>query len=575
MKNLNNKPLNPLKGTLQQQNFQKRANNDNTYSLKSPLGDLGVSSPFRGLGGILLLLLLMMSSCSDWLDLAPEDGVVRDKFWKTKEEVHSAVMGCYASLMEDNMMQRYFVWGEMRAEMVEPTPRANSDLRALQSGEIVSANPYNSWSYFYKTINQCNTVLELAPLAREKDLSFSETLLKQYQAEVTCIRSLAYFYLLRTFRDVPYITQASIYDNQNFSVPKNNQSEILEELVTSLREAEKDIPFSYTDKDSNKGRFNAWSLKALLADIYLWKSDYAECVELCTQIINSGQFSLVPVSRQEVIIEGATAAETQTVYYANEGDVDRLFQNMYALGNSVESIFELQFGTDKVNPFFSMFGPGYAVIQPKMANFYTEYFISSSIDKGWLDIRGEGVSYVSSYVWKWIGLTGQSPFLYRTNSSSFSNWIFYRLADVILMKAEALTQQALHNGSDQKLLQEAKQLITQIRDRANAPESTDLLFGQTGDIDARTLEEFILNERTREFTFEGKRWFDVLRHAQRDNYSERNLAYLARLAILSAPPEKVNSLQSKWLSNKGSHYLPISESEIKANKALVQNEFYK
>jgi hypothetical protein len=210
-----------------------------------------------------------------------------------------------------------------------------------------------------------------------------------------------------------------------------------------------------------------------------------------------------------------------------------------------------------------------------MANFYTEYFISSSIDKGWLDIRGEGVSYVSGYVWKWIGLTGQAPFQYRPDGSSFSNWIFYRLADVILMKAEALTQQALQNGNDQQLLLEAKQLITQIRDRANAPESTDLLFGQTSNINARTMEEFILNERAREFTFEGKRWFDVLRHAQRDNYSERNLAYLARLAILSAPPEKVNSLQSKWLSNKGSHYLPINESEINANKTLVQNEFYR
>ncbi|MDR2805596.1 MAG: RagB/SusD family nutrient uptake outer membrane protein [Dysgonamonadaceae bacterium] len=523
-----------------------------------------------------LSLFIILSACSDWLDLAPEDGVVRDKYWKTKEEVHAAVMGCYASMMEDNVMQRYFIWGEMRAEMVEPTPRdKDGTLRAIQDGEIVSANSYTSWDYFYKTINQCNTVLELAPLAKEKDLSFSETLLKQYQAEVICIRSLAYFYLIRTFRDVPYITQASIYDNQNFSVPKSPQSEILEELIASLREVEKDIPFSYSDKDANKGRFNAWSLKALLADIYLWKSDYAECIELCTQIINSGQFSLVPVSRQEALIEGATVGENQTVYYANEGDVDQLFQNMYAQGNSIESIFELQFGTDKENPFYSMFAPGYAIIQPKMTNFYNEYFPSSSIDKAWADIRGEGVSYVSSYVWKWIGMNGLSPFQYRSNGSSFSNWIFYRLADIILMKAEALTQQALHNGNNQTLLQESKQLLTQIRDRANAPESTDLLYGQTGDMDARTLEEFILNERTREFTFEGKRWFDVLRHAQRDNYSEKNLAYLARLAILSAAPEKTNSLQNKWLSNKGSHYLPINDNEIKANKALVQNEFYK
>ncbi|GHV26726.1 membrane protein [Bacteroidia bacterium] len=525
------------------------------------------------MASFLLALIFILSSCTDWLNLAPEDGVVRNKFWKTKEEVNSAVMGCYASLMEDNMMERYFLWGEMRADMVMPSARANSDILALQNGEIVSTNGYTVWSYFYKTINQCNTVLELAPLAREKDMSFSETLLKQYEAEVTCIRSLAYFYLIRTFRDVPYVTDASLYDNQNFSVPKTGQAEIVDALIVSLREAEKSIPFSYSDVASNKGRFNAWSLKALLADIYLWKSDYAPCVELCTQIINSGQYSLVPVAREAVVVDGAVPGTTQTVYYAGEQDVSLMFQKIYAVGNSVESIFELQFGTDKENPFVRMFAPNYATIQPKTANF-VEYFPSSSVDRGWSDIRGEGVSYVSNYIWKWIGLTSTAPFQSRPDGSSFSNWIFYRLADVLLMKAEALTQLAKQNGNNQTLLLEAKDLLTQVRDRANAPESTDLLYGQKGDLEAKTLEEFILNERTREFTFEGKHWFDVLRHAKRDNYAPENLAYLLRLAILSAPPEKTMSLQSKWQGNKGSHYLPINANEIKVNKALVQNEFY-
>src|SRR5512145_1790862 len=96
MKQIDIKLLNPLKGTLKNKGIPTR------------------------LGGILVLL-LFISSCSEWLNLAPEDGVYREKFWKTKEETRSGLNGCYASMMEDNVMLRYFIWGELRADMVEPT----------------------------------------------------------------------------------------------------------------------------------------------------------------------------------------------------------------------------------------------------------------------------------------------------------------------------------------------------------------------------------------------------------------------------------------------------------------------
>ncbi|MDR1527607.1 MAG: RagB/SusD family nutrient uptake outer membrane protein [Dysgonamonadaceae bacterium] len=518
------------------------------------------------------LAVLSLVSCNEWLNLEPEDGVIRDRFWKTKEETQSAVMGCYTSLMEVDMMRRYFVWGEMRAEMVGVSANADEYLIAIKNGEITSDNEYTRWAVFYRTINQCNTVLELATLAKERDLSFSDALLKQFEAEVTCIRSLAYFYLIRTFRDVPYITQASIYDDQPFMIPKTDQEAIVDSLIVSLRAVENNLPASYNDVASTKGRFTVYSLKTLLADIYLWKGDYDNCIDLCTQVIGSGKYSLVPVGREEVLIESMTPGVSDTVYYPNTGDIASLFSKLYVTGNSIESILELQFGTDKENGLLSLLLPSLPPLQAKMDNF-TEYFPSSAIDRGWFDIRAEGVSYKQGYVWKWIGLS-RDEFTFRQSGQRYANWIFYRLADVILMKAEALTQKAIATGNKQEQLAEAKDLLQQIRTRANAPESTDLLYKQTGAIDGKTLEEFILNERVREFTFEGKRWFDVLRHARRDNYSERNLNYLLRLAILAAAPEKVNSLQSKWQGSHGSHYLPIYFEELQTNKNLIQNEFY-
>jgi len=98
-------------------------------------------------------------------------------------------------------------------------------------------------------------------------------------------------------------------------------------------------------------------------------------------------------------------------------------------------------------------------------------------------------------------------------------------------------------------------------------------YKYNGDIDGASLEKSILNERAREFAYEGKRWYDVLRFAKRNDYA--GIQYLLDMAINSASPEKQQSLIAKYKDPKrNSHYWPIYEFELEANKALKQNEFY-
>jgi hypothetical protein len=197
------------------------------------------------------------------------------------------------------------------------------------------------------------------------------------------------------------------------------------------------------------------------------------------------------------------------------------------------------------------------------------YIPTSKDDNSYYDIRSNLASK-NGYIWKYVGkeLDGST---FRAETEMTANWIIYRLADVLLMKAEALTQMGIKSG-EQSYLKEARACIEKVRVRANAVESTDLTYGQT-EFDGKTLENFVLQERAREFAFEGKRWFDVLRQAKRDNYAGTNLNYLTQLAVYSAPADKVFSLQTKYKNHK-SHYLPISKSELETNPALVQNEFY-
>jgi hypothetical protein len=140
------------------------------------------------------------------------------------------------------------------------------------------------------------------------------------------------------------------------------------------------------------------------------------------------------------------------------------------------------------------------------------------------------------------------------------------------MKAEALTQLAILNGEDQELLKEAYAMVKVIRDRSTAVPTTDISESE-GVYTGKTMEEFVLAERGREMIFEGKRWFDVLRQAKRNNYADNNLEYLMTLAEYSAPASKVNSLKVKY-RNYNSHYLPIYSEELDANPLLLQNEFY-
>lgn len=531
----------------------------------------------------LLVTVVSFTACDSWLDVQPEDGVVRERYWKTKEEVKAAVLGCYSQMLNSTMMQDYFVWGEMRADLALPSNGANADLKALNNGEITTANRFSDWASFYKVINQCNTVIELAPAVLERDESFSQDLLDAYIAEVTCVRSLMYFYLVRTFRDVPYYEAANIYDFQNFSLPKTDGKVIIDNLIASLESVENDMPISHEQTSGanqenanvNKGRFNYYSWATLLADICLWKGEYDKCIAMTDRVINSGQYSLIPVGREEVLSYNLQTGKIDTIFEAAQGDVVNLFRTMYAEGNCVESILELQNPPTFNNPFVSMFsGNVSSSIEVNQANFSNVYFLPSNIDRIWRDIRTEGVSYVGKYVWKWAGLDNTAtPVQWRTTSTSNSNWIFYRLADVLLMKAEALTEQAM-TDNDQVKLGAALDLINQIRARANAPESTDPFFKYTGDLDAKSIEEFLLAERAREFAFEGKRWFDLIRVAQREDFNDRTMGYLLRMVVQAAPPEKVTIIQNKWQTNQGSLYLPLSASELQRNKNLVQNDFY-
>lgn len=491
----------------------------------------------------IFILFVSASSCDDYLDLRPQDGIVRDEFWQTKEDIQAAVIGIYSSLLNSppgvsdlTMTQYLFMHGELRGGMVVEGLNVTEDQRDILETNVLPSNGLTDWAAFYRTINYCNTVIDLAPGVKTQDPTLTQTQLNNFLSEALAIRAYLYFTLARTFKDVPLKLTATLSDQDNFQLPTTKQSEIFDQVIKDLKLAEDYAIEDYGNIASNKGRVTKYTVNAMQADVYLWAEKYQEALDATNKVVNSNKFKLV------VTNSSAT-----------------FFNTIFAKGNSTESIFEFQYTAANLGPFYSIFlqRPQFKAYALMMDEVYG-YDANDPIGKR--DFRGNYASLIGATgeIYKFTGLDNDER---KALQDSDTHWFVYRYADVLLMQAEAMAR--LGQGKD------AITIITNLRSNRKALVETEMTPGEA---DTNGIIDYILAERAREFAFEGKRWYDILRIARANNYERLQL--LIDLAISSAPVDKQQSIIAK-LKDPNSHYLPINTNELFTNKALVQNPFYK
>ncbi|HEX6180939.1 MAG TPA: RagB/SusD family nutrient uptake outer membrane protein, partial [Chitinophagaceae bacterium] len=384
---------------------------------------------------IMILLAAGSTSCKKWMDLKPQDGIVGNEFWNTKEQVDAAVIGVYTSMQANT--EYFFLWGEARTDMVSPGFRAIQDEMDIVNLNMLPNNRYVNWRTIYQSINYCNNIIQLAPDVLQKDNTFTQAHLDRAVAEALALRALCYFYLARSFGEVPLKLDATISDKDIINLPKSSKQAILDQVLADLKKAEPSLPLSYGNNDADKGRVTRYGAIAILADVYLWMDKYAEAATECDKIISSGKFSLV--------------------------NGQNFFNQVFLAGNSSESIFELQFDVQRLNPFYFMHTPANKRwgAAPHLADMI--YGIDLINPVPLVDVRGDKTSFRSTdfTIWKYVGADDDGN-TFRAADQSFANWIFYRYADILLLKAEALNEQ-------NKPL-EASRIVKDIRTRANAIE---------------------------------------------------------------------------------------------------------
>ena len=563
---------------------------------------------------LMIAACMMMTSCLDTIIL-PDDKTVDEDFWQTKEDVSSMVNAAYSAMTTEDVMTRIIIWGDYRSdELVRSNAFTGAEPDALDEVKAVSmqtTNRYATWAGFYSVINRCNMVLDRAEEVVEKDPNYTQSDYMADRSQMLALRSLCYFYLVRAFRDVPYITESYMTSSQNRNVSQSAPSVVLEGCIKDLKEAVGTAlsSRSYGVSEWRRvGWFTADGIRTLLADVYLWRAsvthntaDYQACADLCSQVIASKRSQHVR-GRNEVVEKEFPLANADRAYY-----------ELFVEQNAEESIFELQ-STNNVGLcryyFKGKDNNSTSGLLKASSIFSSAANTVTSVSDNQVYFNGDLRHYAACYhsskntseenfsIRKMIGMSSvndkttedPSSGTGRTFANYDQNFNIYRLSDAMLMRAEALIELADPSTVEDPSMREAFHLI-QMVNAYNLYQITDSMKWNTFKTGGKSgMEKLLLQERLREFCFEGKRWFDLLRYNYRhvegvdynriladqvgDNgYSGvKNYSEMLKLMTRGSGSE-AEGIKAKMVS-EAYLYMPIPNSDINVCPLLKQNPVY-
>jgi hypothetical protein len=288
--------------------------------------------------------------------------------------------------------------------------------------------------------------------------------------------------------------------------------------------------------------------------------------------------------------------------FSSNSEEKNAYSVIFGTGNSNESIFELQFDGDTysnntISNFYTnsngeagtFVGAGslFEAVEstPNTTNPTTVF--TKTDYRRWetalFESQGQTTYQLNKYVYSEIKQTTNRAstmvtdntnllvYSRTTRSKQDASWIIYRMSEVLLMKAEAISRLT----SDKLQLKEGFDCVRAVFKRSNpypyevTSSATDTLKFDNN-FDTQTgLESLVMQERQRELMCEGKRWFDLVRYAQRRGDTEDMLKLLTRKYATNR-----KAIEAK-LADMQSLFSPVYDGELKSNTWLYQNGVWK
>ncbi len=478
---------------------------------------------------LLIFIAAALQSCEKFLDLRPvsqsiaiENLVADSLIYKNASELEAALAGVYDDFRNEYFELDYFVNGDAQSDdsYAGADNPANFQLDEYAI-DATNTNVSRDWEYLYGTIGKANSVFNNTDATPGVEAARKE----QIMAEAAWIRAFMYFQAVQLWGDVPLqLTEVTTISAEllpeiypQLFPARASVADVYAQIISDFERAVAYAPASA----SHKGYVTKGAANAMLAKVYatIQPPQWDKVNQYCDAVI-AGGYSLLP-------------------------EYDMLWNNENE--NSAEAIFEINYeGTPQSGNWGASMFRG---LDWKKFNTPSNDLVAAFDAEGDLIRKEASIIFLDvSGKWSdpyWPQIT--FPFInkYRIfTGNSAQNYIFLRLADIMLLKAEALNE----NGD----LAGAAALVNQIRSRVNLPNTTAS--------DKASMKLAIEKERRLELAFEGHRWYDLKRTGRA----------LEVLNNVKGP----NGSSLGYVVTESKLLWPIPQAEMDKNTKLTQNEGY-
>lgn len=500
---------------------------------------------------------LMMTSCD--LQYDPKgiysditEGVTEDEeemTFKTAADVESYLRDLYQRTTENDTQYNWFRDGMMISDAHSDNAYAGTtgaEVVHIENNAVDATHQMNErmWTRWQNDVAAANRLI--CNVDNVMDGSLSPEDANCYKAQAMIFRSIVWFDMARMWGNIPLVTEVAgniTADNIEEVFPAYFPEQHTE--IEAYKKIEEDMLWALQwapDQTSDKTKWTKNVARTLLAKIYAEKPirDYSKVIKYV----------------DELAAEGFDLVEDYEMLFALDGNPreDNTKSAIPAYNNTKESILETHFivGSSNKNT-VTIFGRDWANWDEQFtwAKWVTPSrdLIAAFQSEGDTKRLNSSVIYYSCN-WSKYYPADNYPFMFKARSR-YSNWIKFRYADLLLLKAEAYIM-----GENQNL-GAAADIIDRVRARVGLGKLTATVRGSK-----EALLDAYLKERRLELAFEWQRWYDLCRldkvEEVMNTLESRDSGHLAFVNYFTAD----------------SYHFPIPQSVIDTNENFVQNMGY-